>query len=95
MYDGTKAFNGYYTDKDYSRAAKDIMKSEKVGDVAKDLEHNSFNIRFIPKDFSKKYFAARQEYIRGLDDPKKKSELSAQLRNDKKILDEYLANRSK
>ena len=95
VYDGTKAFNGYYTDKDYSLAAKGIIKSEKLGDVAKDLQNNSFNIRFIPKDFSKKYFAARQEYIRGLDDPKKKSELAAQLRNDKKILDEYLANRSK
>ena len=95
VYDGTKAFNGYYTDKDYNQAAKSIIKSKKVGGVAKDLENNSFNIRFIPKDFSKKYFAARQEYIKGLDDPKKKSELSAQLRNDKKILDEYLANRSK
>jgi len=95
VYDGTKAFNGYYTDKDYSRAAKKVIKSKELGGVAKDLENNSFNIRFIPKDFSKKYFAARQEYIRGLDDPKKKSELAAQLRNDKKILDEYLANRSK
>lgn len=95
VYDGTKAFNGYYTDKDYSQAARGILKSKEVGGVAKDLENNSFNIRFIPKDFSKKYFAARQEYIRGLEDPKKKSELSAQLRNDKKILDEYLANRSK
>lgn len=95
VYDGTKAFNGYYTDKDYSQAAKGILKSKEVGDAAKDLENNSFNIRFIPRDFSKKYFAARQGYIRGLEDPKKKSELSAQLRNDKKILDEYLANRSK
>ena len=95
VYDGTKAFNGYYTDKDYSQAARGVIKSKELGAVARDLENNSFNIRFIPKDFSRKYFAARQEYIRGLEDPKKKSELSAQLRNDKKILDEYLANRSK
>lgn len=94
VYDGTVAFNGYYTDKDYAKAAADIIESKKLGKVGADLKSGVFNLRFIPKDLPSKWREARLEYIKTLPTDKK-SKASADLRVEYAALKDYLNSRSK
>lgn len=94
VYDGVTAFNGYYTDKDYAAAARAVLKAEKLGPASSDIVSGSFNVRFVSKDYVTKWITARQEAIKELPTDKK-SEASAALRADIKLVKDYLNSRSK
>ena len=92
VYDGTKAFNGYYTDKDYAKAAKKILKDEEIGPAGGDIVNGAFNVRFISKDYINSWRDARIEKIKEMDESKK-SKAMAQLRQDYKMVVDYLGTR--
>lgn len=92
VYDGTKAFNGYYTDKDYTKAAKKILTAEELGPAEDDVVNGAFNVRFISKDYINAWRDARIEKIKEME-PNKKSKAMAQLRQDYKMVADYLGTR--
>lgn len=92
VYDGTKAFNGYYTDKDYAKAANGILKEAKIGPAGSDVANGAFNVRFISKDYINAWRDARIEKIKEME-PNKKSKAMAQLRQDYKMVADYLGTR--
>jgi len=94
VYDGVVAFNGYYEDKNYSEAARKVLKAKKVGPVQSDLQSGVFNIRFISRDYISDWEAARRARIKELPDDKK-SEEAAKLRSDVRAVKDYLNSRSK
>ena len=94
VYDGTVAFNGYYTDKNYAKAAADVIEGKKLGKVGADLKSGVFNPRFIPENLPSKWREARLEYIKTLPTDSK-SRASAELRTDYAALKDYLNSRSK
>lgn len=95
VYDGTKAFNGYYTDKDYAKAADAIIKDAKLGSVGSDVARNSFNVRFISPKYVNEWRDARIQVIKEMKDPKEKSLAMANLRKEYKMVWDYLGNANK